>query len=443
MLHTEKVTARIEVAPATRRASSSTISCFKDARWRYARMAGAKKVGFLAALESAPRKAAQETVEARQQRSLDRRRAPGRRRGDLRSARTGASRCTTRTRTGALAIKGSLFTLEVKDVDVPGGGGLRILGEKTGHGAAVRARPSRRGWRPPPTIPTASASTRRGSRRPLAHVAASGDIHRHLRHHAPRRSSPGIDFDRAHRATPRTPLNAIAAQPWAREPRARRGRRRRRPYAFQRSRSTAIAIDAEARGFDVKCGDIDVRKLGVPRRGRADARAASGSIGCRWRRPKAAAWRRRRRWIGCRPRRSVNATRFAARALLPPVARAVRGRHARRPAARARRPAGGRRRAGAQHAGHQARRGRRGARARSRCSRASRHAAARRDGRAARRRAARRRRAAAAARRAVDVGRHLSAEGRIAPVGSGRAPLAVAAAPGSDAARRAESRSNA
>src|SRR4029453_10682930 len=57
VLHIEQVTVRIELhrKPGTRIIIHDLV--IKDARWRFARMKGTNKVGFLAAFESIPRKA--------------------------------------------------------------------------------------------------------------------------------------------------------------------------------------------------------------------------------------------------------------------------------------------------------------------------------------------------------------------------------------------------
>src|SRR5204863_6466300 len=77
-----------------------------------------------------------------------------------------------------------------------------------------------------------------------------------------------------------------------------------------------VAIDAEARGFDVKFGDIDVRKLGVhvaaePLAGRFRVERLSLAS------PQGGRLEADATLDRLRLDASVNATRFAARALLP------------------------------------------------------------------------------------------------------------------------------
>ena len=182
VLHIEHVSARIEAHRKPTRIIIHDLD-IKDARWRYARMKGENKIGFLAAFESIPRKVRKKPSKPTSSEFSIVGRAPRRDRGHLRSFGPGASCCATCTAPARSRSKGRLFTFEVKDADVRGGGRLRILGEKSGivlpidRGRIDRVAHDRRrsGQHPPGRL------GRRG--RPVA-PHGQGPVHGHLRHHA-------------------------------------------------------------------------------------------------------------------------------------------------------------------------------------------------------------------------------------------------------------------
>ena len=392
------------------------------------------KVGFLAAFEGAPRAARKPAKPPPARRSRSKARAR-RRRDDLHLS-TGASCCATCTGRGRSRSERS----------------LHLRGEGRGR-ARRRAAPDPRARRaascgrssaggsiaspPPPTPRTASASTLRRRDRPHAH--RGGGVFSGVYGLSPDSKHPGIDLE-ARIRTPPTPRTRSPGS-GASGATCRSAARAPRSDCASSSRSTASPSTPRRAVLDLKSGDIDVRQARLPRRGRAAGRPHPR------RSPVAVVARGRPTGSGGDPRppaggrdRQRDPLRRAHVAAVG--AAAVRGRHARRPAARARRSARRRRRAGAQHAGRHPRRGGAGA-AQGGAARGEVGApAARRHGGAPLGCPARRRRAARSARRPLDVGRQLLRGGADRALGPGRAALALPAAPRSDACREPASRSN-
>jgi hypothetical protein len=130
VLHVANLSLRIEVHREPTRILIHDL-VVKDARWRFGRMAGANKVGFLAAFEGPPRKARRKPSK------------PTSSEISIAGARLDGVDATFDFPTwglvlrdvhgtAALGLKGKTFTFEVTDADARGGGRLRILGEKSG-----------------------------------------------------------------------------------------------------------------------------------------------------------------------------------------------------------------------------------------------------------------------------------------------------------------------
>ena len=228
-----------------------------NARWRFARMKTERKVGFLASFESVRRRAA---------------RAPARP-GGFELAIAGAKLNGVDVTfdlptwglalrdvhaTGALALKANASTWTASDASVRGGGELRILGVKTGvvfpferaHLDCVA------------TTADARDDIRLGRlrhrHRPLAHVGRRR-VHRRLRLHARVREAghrAGGARRRRRRRDRRHPRATWAGRRHDGE------RARRPPAAGVLGPFTEIAIDAEARGFDVTGPRLDARDIG-------------------------------------------------------------------------------------------------------------------------------------------------------------------------------------
>src|SRR6185503_8330847 len=213
---------------------------------------------------------------------------------------------------GALAFKAKTFTFEVKDVDVRGGGRLRILGEKTGvvwpfdRGRLDRVATTADA---PDSIRLDASGVETGRSR-----TAGGGVFTGIYGLSSDSKHPGIDLE-ARMTNAADAANAIAAL---------RGLGRRVQVGGAsadlwlrfKQPFDRVAIDAEARGFDVKSGGIEVRNLSFhvaaeplagrirvdrlslasPEGGRLEAEASLDRL---------------------QVDATVNATRFAARTLLP------------------------------------------------------------------------------------------------------------------------------
>ena len=211
----------------------------KDARWRYARMKGENKIGFLAAFESIPRKVRKKPVEAHQQRDLDRGRAP---RTAIEATFEGSDlgpRAARRARHGRDWGQG-------EDVHVRGERRRRARRRPPAHpGREERDRAADRSRRGsiasprPPTIRTASTWTPRASRSAgRASRATAGS--RASTASRPRRSSPASTSRCTSTMPPTrsTPSRRTAGWAAACAP----GARTRRCACASRSRSTASRL---------------------------------------------------------------------------------------------------------------------------------------------------------------------------------------------------------
>jgi hypothetical protein len=314
VLHVEKVSARIEVHRDPTRIIVHDL-IVTDARWRFARMAKKNKVGFLAAFDSIPR--------------------PGKRKP---SKPTSSSLEITGARlegveatfgfpnwglllrdahgVGALALKGSSFTFDVTGVAVRGGGRLRILGEKSGivlpidRGHIDRVATTADD---PDSIQLDASGVAVGASRITGKGKFTG-----IYGVTPASKHGGIEYE-AHIENAADAANAIAAH------RGLGGKVRfgganadvrmrfKNPFDW-------VSIDAEARGFAVKSGDIDVRKVGFhlaaePIQGRIRVERLSLAS------PDGGRLEAEATLDRLKVEATVNATRFGARTLMPSALR--------------------------------------------------------------------------------------------------------------------------
>jgi len=311
VLHIGRATARIEAHRHPTRVVVHDL-VLADARWRWANMAGEKrKVGFLAAFESAPH-AARKPAKKAEAAELS-----------IAGARLEHVEATFAAPTwglvlhdahgiGALGLKGKTFTWEVKDVDVPAGGRLRILGEKSGVVLPFeRGRLDRVGTTAddPDSIHLEASGVATGASR-----TAGAGVFTGIYGLSPASKHPGIDL-RAHIENAADAANAMAAQRGLANRVHVGGAAADLRLGFKEP-FDRVAVDAEASGFDVKLGDLEVRKLGVhvaaePMAGRFKIERLSLAS------PQGGRLEADATLDRLRLDATVNATRFAARALLP------------------------------------------------------------------------------------------------------------------------------
>jgi hypothetical protein len=318
VLHIEHVTARVEVHRNPTRITIHDL-VIKDARWRFAQMAKEKKVGFLASLEAIP-KAGRKKASKPSSTSLS-----------IEGARLDGVEVTfdlpnwglilrDAHGTAGLAFKGKAFTFEVKDADIRAGGRLRILSEKKGIVLPVeRARLDRVATtaEDPDSIRLDASGIVTGASR-----TSGGGVFTGIYGISPASKHPGIDL-KARIDDAADAVNAILAN---------RGLGRRihvgGKAASVRLGFTQpfdrVAVDAEARGFDLAMNDLDARdisfhvatqpqqgqfavdhlSLASPEGGRMEAEATVDRL---------------------RIDAKVTCARFAARALLPHALRGFAG----------------------------------------------------------------------------------------------------------------------
>jgi hypothetical protein len=256
VLHADRISARVEVHRHPTHVVIHDLQ-LSDVRWRFSRMKKENKVGFIASFE-AIKKAARKPAKT-----------PGAFTLSIEGARLDRVEATFDlpswgltlrdvNATGALAIKGNLFTWEVKNADVRGGGRLRILGAKSGIVLPYeRARLER--------VATDAAD------RDNIHLTASGVVTGASRTSGsgvftgiyglmPESKHSGIEFD-AHIENAADAVNAVAASHGLGRHVRVGGKaadlRMHFSQPFER-----VAIDARARGFDVSADDIDARDVG-------------------------------------------------------------------------------------------------------------------------------------------------------------------------------------
>jgi hypothetical protein len=257
VLHVEHASARIEVHRGPTRIFVRELE-LRDVRWRFANMAGTKKVGFIAAFEGvthAPRKPAKKVAGA--ELSIDGARLDG---VDVTfDLPTWGLKLHDAHGIGAIGFKSKTFTFEVKDVDVRGGGELRILSPKKGiiwpfeRGRLDRVATTADA---PDNIRLDASGVTNGASR-----TAGGGVFSGIYGLTPASKHPGIDLV-ARMVDAADGINAIIA---------RRGLAARVKVggagADLRLRFTQpfdrIAVDAEVSGLDVTSGDIEARKVGA------------------------------------------------------------------------------------------------------------------------------------------------------------------------------------
>ena len=255
VLHVEQLSARIEVR---RRPTRITVHdlVIKDARWRFASMKGAKKVGFIAAFEGVPHAARKPSKPSSTELAIA-------------GARLDGVEVTFDLPTwglvlhdahaiGGLGVRSKTFTFEVKDVDVRAGGELRIGSRTKGvvwpfeRGRIDRVATTADA---PDDIRLDASGVVNGASR-----TAGGGVFTGIYGLSPASKHPGIDLE-AHMADAADAVNAILA---------RRGLAARVKVggagADLRLHFTQpfdqIGIDADLRGFDVASGEIEARKVG-------------------------------------------------------------------------------------------------------------------------------------------------------------------------------------
>jgi hypothetical protein len=257
VLHIENVAARIELHREPTRIIIHDL-VIKDARWRFARMTGANKVGFLAAFESIPRKG---------------RRRPSKPTSSsisIAGARLEGVEATLNFPTwglqlrdvhgtGAIGLKGNAFTFEVTGADARGGGRLRILGEKSGIVLPIdRGRIDRVATTAddPDSIRLDASGVAVGRSRLAGNGRFTG-----IYGITPASKHSGIEFDVGIDSAADA-INAIAAHRGLGD-RLRAGGdaaavrlRFREPFDF-------IAIEAEASGLDLASREIEARGVGL------------------------------------------------------------------------------------------------------------------------------------------------------------------------------------
>ena len=256
VLHIERVSARIEAHRQPTRIIIHDLD-IKDARWRYARMKGENKIGFVAAFESIPRKVRKKPSK------------PSRAEFSIASARLDGIEATFDDRTwglvlrdvhgtATLAVKPKLFTFEVKDADVRGPSRLRILGEKSGIVLPIdRGRIDRVGTTAddPDSIHLDASGIAIGRSR----IAGKGRF-TGIYGLTPASKESGIDLDARIEDAADT-LNAIAAHRGLGKRLRAGGKdaqvRLRFAQPFDR-----IAIEAEASGLDFASREINARDIG-------------------------------------------------------------------------------------------------------------------------------------------------------------------------------------
>ncbi len=256
VLHIEHVSARIEAHRKPTRIIIHDLD-IKDARWRFGRMKGENKVGFLAAFESIPRKVRKKPSK------------PTSSEISIAGARLAGVEVTFDLPTwglvlrdvhgtGALGLKGKTFTFEVKDADARGGGRLRILGEKSGivlpmdGGRIDRVATT---TDDPDSIRLDVSGVAVGQSRIKGNGRFTG-----IYGITPASKHSGIDYE-AHIANAADALNAIAKH------RGLAGRMRAGGKAAQVRLRFAqpfdwIAIEAEASGLDFASRELNARDIG-------------------------------------------------------------------------------------------------------------------------------------------------------------------------------------
>jgi len=318
VLHVDRISARVEVHRQPTHIIIHDLQ-LSDVRWRFASMTKEKKVGFIAAFEGV-KKAARKPAKT-----------PGAFWLSIEGARLEHVEATFALPSwgltlrdvnaiGGLAIKGKLFTWEVKDADVRGGGRLRILGEKSGI-----VLPYERGRLDRVATDAADPDnihlTANGVVTGASRTSGSG-VFTGIYGISPASKHSGIEFD-AHIENAADAVNAIAAN---------RGLGRRVHVGGKAADLRLhfsqpfdrVAIDARARGFDVSADDIEARDVGahvaaepIQGRVRVDHLSLASPEGGRL---EADATVDRLRIDA-----TVTCARFAARALLPSALRPFAG----------------------------------------------------------------------------------------------------------------------
>ena len=228
-----------------------------NARWRFARMKTERKVGFLASFESVRRRAA---------------RAPARPGGfelSIAGAKLNGVDATFDLSTwglalrdvhgtGALALKANTFTFSVGDATVRGGGELRILGVKNGVVLPFeRARLDR--------VAT-TADARDDIRLDASDIVtgrsrtSGGGVFTGVYGFTPASAKPGIELE-ARVEDAADAIGAMLARRGLAAGTTVSGRGARLLLGFS-GPFNEIAIDAEARGFDVTSPRLDARDIG-------------------------------------------------------------------------------------------------------------------------------------------------------------------------------------
>jgi len=262
VLHVDRLAARVEVHRQPTHIIIHDLQ-LSDVRWRFATLAKEKKVGFIAAFESI-KKAARKPVKA-----------PGAFWLSITGARLEHVEATFDLSTwgltlrdvnaiGALTVKGNLFTWEVKDADVRGGGRLRILGEKMGI-----VLPYERGRLDRVATdaddPDSIHLTANGVVTGASRTSGSG-VFTGIYGISPASKHSGIEFD-AHIENAADAANAVAANRVAANRgvmhHARVGGKAADLRLHFSQPFDRVAIDARARGFDVSAEDLEARDIGV------------------------------------------------------------------------------------------------------------------------------------------------------------------------------------
>jgi len=256
VLHFGHAAARVEVHRKPTRVIIHDLH-MTDARWRYARMNGERKIGFLAAFEGIPKKARKASKPA------------GSFELSIAGARLDGVEVTFDLPTwglaihdahgfGALAVKNKTFTWAVTDADVRGGARLRILGEKKGvvvpfdRGRLDRVATTAEA---PDSIQLVASDVATGASRSSCTGVFTG-----VYGISPESKHSGIALDAAIDDAADA-LNAIAALRGLKN-RVRVGGRNGQLRLRFTQPFDRIAIDARAQGLDLAGFGIDARKVG-------------------------------------------------------------------------------------------------------------------------------------------------------------------------------------
>jgi hypothetical protein len=314
VLHIANVALRVEVHRQPTRILIHDL-VVTDARWRFGRMAGANKVGFLASFEGPPRKVRRRPSK------------PSKSTISIVGARLEGVDATFDFPTWGLVLRdvhgaaglgldGSTFTFEVTEADARSGGRLRILGEKSGIVLPIdRGRIDRVATTAddPDSIRLDASGVAVGRSRIAGNGRFTG-----IYGLTPASKASGIEYE-ARIENAADAINAIAAGRGLKD-RLRAGGgaahlRLRFAQPFDH-----IAIEAEARGLDLASREIDARDVGFhlttePMDGRFRLERLSLAS------PEGGRLQAEARLERMQAEATVTFTRFAARPLLPSALR--------------------------------------------------------------------------------------------------------------------------